>query len=294
MAIPALSNQVVLITGASAGIGAAIALDLSHKFPGIKLVLAARSEDKLAKIASQCQQQGAEVLTIPTDVAVGEQVKSLAAKALQHFGRVDALVNNAGYGQMGPMELISEADAQYQFAVNVHAPLILAQALIPSMRHQGYGRIINVSSIAGRVSFPLMGIYSASKFALEAMSDALRMELQPFNIQVVLIEPGPIKTEFFKVAQETVDKLNSLVQGSPYEAAFSKVADMEAGVDRIGWSVDRLAPIITKALSVPKPKPRYLGATGGSIMIFLMTKLLPTRIVDKIWQGAYGIDKIKP
>jgi short-subunit dehydrogenase len=293
MAIPALSDQVVLITGASSGIGAAIALDLSHKFPGIKLVLAARSEDKLTQVASECQQQGAVVLTVPTDVTVGEQVKNLAEKALQHFGRVDALVNNAGYGQMGPMELISEADAQYQFAVNVHAPLILAQALIPSMRHQGYGRIINISSVAGRVSFPLMGIYSASKFALEAMSDAMRMELQPFNIQVVLIEPGPIKTEFFKVAQETVNKINPLVQGSPYEAAFTKVADMEAGIERIGWSVDRLVPIITKALLVPKPKPRYVGATGGHIMLLLMTKILPTRIVDRIWQGAYGIDRIK-
>ena len=117
MVVPALSAQVVLITGASSGIGAAIALNLSKKFPGIKLVLAARSQEKLESIATQCQQQGAEVLVIPTDVAAVDQVKSLARKALQHFGRVDALVNNAGYGQMGPMEFNSEADAQYQFAV---------------------------------------------------------------------------------------------------------------------------------------------------------------------------------
>jgi short-subunit dehydrogenase len=294
MVFPALSAQVVLITGASSGIGAAIALDLSQKFPGIKLVLAARSQEKLDSIATQCQQQGAEVLVIPTDVAVVDQVKSLAEKALQHFGRVDALVNNAGYGQMGPMELISAADAQYQFAVNFYAPLTLSQALIPTMRQQGYGKIINISSVAGRVAFPLMGVYSASKFALEAMSDALRMELEPFNIQVVLIEPGPVKTEFFNVAKETVEKITPLVEGSPYQAAFAEVAGMEEGISKVGWDVDRLAQVVTKALSSSKPQPRYVAATGGNVMLFLMTKLFPTRIVDKIWQGMYGIDKIKP
>ncbi len=294
MVFPALSAQVVLITGASSGIGAAIALNLSQKFPSIKLVLAARSQEKLESIATQCQQQGAEVLVIPTDVAVVNQVKNLAEKALQHFGRVDALVNNAGYGQMGPLELISEADAQYQFAVNFYAPLTLSQALIPAMRQQGYGRIINISSMAGRVAFPLMGVYSASKFALEAMSDALRMELEPFNIQVVLIEPGPVKTEFFNVAKETVEKITPLVADSPYQAAFAEVAGMEEGISKVGWDADRLAQVVTKALTSPKPQPRYVAATGGNVMLFLMTKLFPTRIVDKIWQGMYGIDKIKP
>lgn len=283
-----------MITGASSGIGAAIALHLSNQFPGIKLVLAARSQEKLDKIATQCQKQGAEVLVIPTDLALGEQVKNLAEKALQHFGRVDALINNAGYGQMGPLEMIGEADAQYQFAVNFYAPLALSQTLIPAMRQQGYGRIINISSMAGRVAFPLMGLYSASKFALEAMSDALRMELEPFNIQVVLIEPGPVKTEFFNVAKETVEKITPLVEGSPYEVAFAEVAGMEKGISKVGWEADRIAQVITKALASNKPQPRYVAATGGRIMLFLMTKLFPTRIVDKIWQSMYGIDKIKP
>jgi short-subunit dehydrogenase len=293
MVIPALSAQVVLITGASSGIGAAIALNLSQRFTGIKLVLAARSQERLEDIAAQCRHSGAEVLVIPTDVALGDRVKALAEKALHHFGRVDALVNNAGYGQMGPMELIDEADAQYQFAVNFYAPLTLSQALIPAMRQQGYGRIINISSVAGRMAFPLMGLYSASKFALEAMSDALRMELEPFNIQVVLIEPGPIKTEFFRVAKGTVEKITAQVADSPYQAAFAEAAGMEEGMNKVGWEVDRLAQIIVQALGSARPKPRYVAATGGEIMLFFMTKLFPTRIVDKIWQSVYGIDKIK-
>ena len=192
------STQVVLITGASAGIGAALAQALAARYPGVRLVLAARNVEKLEVVSAQCRQAGAEVLTLGTDMAQPEQAQALAEKAIAHFGPVDVLVNNAGYGQLGPAELIPIAACKNQLDVNVLGPLALTQALIPGMRDRGGGRIINVSSIAGRTAFPFGGLYSASKFALEALSDALRMELEPFNIHVSVIEPGPVSTNFLR------------------------------------------------------------------------------------------------
>src|ERR687886_1018757 len=202
---PPLAEQVILITGASTGIGAALARRLAAEYLGIRLVIAARNQEKLEAVATDCLKAGADVLVVPTDLAQLEQVKALAPKALERFGQVDALVNNAGYGQMGPVELISPEDAQQQFAVNFHGPLVLTQTLIPIMRDRGGGRIINVSSLGGRLAFPAGGMYSASKFALEALSDVLRMELEAFNIKVSVIVPGPVKTEFFSVAGDAVD-----------------------------------------------------------------------------------------
>lgn len=200
-----LSEQVVLITGASTGIGAALAKILAERFKTIRLVLAARDADKLEKVASHCRQLGAEVLIVPTDLAQTDQVEALAQAAIAKFGRVDALVNNAGYGQMGPIELIHHEAAARQFQINVLAPLALIRSLIPLMRDRGGGRIINISSLGGRMAFPFGGLYSGSKFALEGLSDALRMELAPFNIKVSVIEPGPVSTDFFVAAAQAVE-----------------------------------------------------------------------------------------
>ncbi len=283
-----LSSQVVLITGASTGIGKAIALKLAERYSGIRLILTARSQDKLQTLAQECQSLGATVATIPADLAVTEQAQALAEKAQQQFDRLDVLINNAGYGQMGPAELIPPEAAQLQMAVNFHAPLILSQTLIPQMRQQGYGRIINISSVAGRLAFPLMGIYSASKFALEALSDALRMELHPFNIKVVIIEPGPVKTEFFQVIQQFLPN----VAESPYAPAMGGFAGMEEMIDRVAWSSDRLAEMVIQAMAAPNPKDRYIAPTN---QIFInLIQLLPAGWRDSFWRKNYGLDKIKP
>lgn len=287
-----LSEQVILITGASAGIGAALAKILAQQFVGIRLVLAARSVKNLETIAEECRKAGAEVLVVPTDLAQIEGVEALAAKAIAHFGRVDALINNAGYGQMGPIELIPTAAAQRQFQVNLIAPLALIRALVPSMRDQGGGKIINISSLGGRLAFPFGGLYSASKFALEGLSDALRMELEPFNIQVSVIEPGPVSTNFFAAAAQAVAENVAEPEKSPYRAAFAKLKDLEQQTSSQAWTSERVAQVIVKALTAKKPRPRYLAATGGGFLIFVMTKLLPTKVVDLFWQRFYGIDSV--
>lgn len=287
-----LTDQIVVITGASAGIGAALAKILAERFMGIRLVLAARNQEKLEAIATYCRKAGAEVLSVPTDIAQIEQATALAKVALEQFGRVDVLVNNAGYGQMGPIELIPPEASRHQFQVNFLGPLALTQALIPAMRDQGGGRIINISSLGGRLAFPFGGMYSSSKFALEALSDALRMELEPFNIQVSVIEPGPVSTEFFGVVAQVVEASVPNPEKTPYRAAFNKLEDLEKQTSSRAWSSERVAEVIIKAMRDRRPQPRYLAATGGSFLLFLMTKVLPTAWVDKFWQRFYGIDLV--
>ncbi len=290
--MPSLSEQVVLITGASVGIGAAVAQILAERFMGIRLVLAARNVEKLEAIATICRKAGAEVLVVPTDLEKIEQVEALAGAAIAQFGRVDALVNNAGYGQMGPVELIPAPAAQRQFQVNLLGPLALIRALVPMMRDQGGGRIINISSLGGRLAFPFGGLYSASKFALEGLSDALRMELAPFNIKVSVIEPGPVSTNFFVVAAQAVEETVATPETTPYRAAFEKLKGLEKQTSSRAWTSERVAEVIVRALTDRNPPPRYIAATGGKFLLFLMTKVLPTRVVDAFWQRFYGIDLV--
>ena len=288
-----LSEQVVLITGASTGIGAALARRLAAEYLGIRLVIAARNQEKLEQVGTDCLKAGADVLVVPTDLAELEQAQALAKSALDRFGRVDALVNNAGYGQMGPVELISPEDAKRQFAVNFHGPLTLIQALIPTKREQGGGRIINVSSLGGRLAFPAGGMYSASKFALEALSDVLRMELGAFNIKVSVIEPGPVKTEFFGVAGDKVD-LNVPESGRTlYRAAIKAIKEIEQQTAPMAWSSERVADVIIRALTARNPCPRYVAATAGKTMLFVMTKLMPRELLDIFWKRYYKIDQVE-
>jgi len=291
--IPPLSEQVILITGASAGIGAALAETLATQFSGISLVLAARNQSKLEAVASNCRKVGARVLTVPTDMVQTEQVKDLAKRAVDYFGRVDVLVNNAGYGQMGPIELIPTAAVKKQFAVNFHAPLTLIQALVPLMRERGWGRIVNISSLGGRIPFPATGMYSCSKFALEALSDVLRMELTGFNIQVVVVEPGPVVTDFFRAAWEKVEQNIPDYAKSPYAPLFEHIEEIDRHLDLLGWSAEKTAKAIVNAIAARNPQPRYVAATGGNILICTMTKIFPTWARDAFWKRFYGIDKVE-
>ena len=287
-----LSQQVVLITGASAGIGAALAQVLAQQFQGIRLVLAARNQEKLEKVANYCSKAGAEVMIVPTDMSQIEEVEALARAAVLRFGGVDVLVNNAGYGQMGPIELIPAAATRRQFEVNLLGPLALIRALIPVMRDRGGGRIVNISSLGGRLAFPFGGLYSSSKFALEGLSDALRMELEPFNIKVSVIEPGPVTTEFFDVAGKGVLETVAEPENTPYRAAFRKLDKLQEQTSSRAWTAERVAEVIVRSLTDINPRPRYTAATAGDFLLFMMTKVLPTKFVDRFWQKFYGIDLV--
>jgi len=287
----ALSKQVVLITGASSGIGAALAETLAQRYPEIRLVLAARNVSQIESVAALCRQFGASVLVVRTDLEQLEQVENLAKSAIAHFEKVDTLVNNQSYDQIGVLELIPNT-AERQFPTNVFGPLALIRAIIPGMRNSGGGRIINVSSLGGKITFPFGGLYSASKFALEAISDALRMELEPFNIKVSVIQPGAVSTNFFAVAARAVAENIVSPESTPYRSAFTKLKGLEQRTKRTAWTQERVAAVIIHALSQKNPRPRYIAATGGSFLVFLMTKVLPTKWVDIFWQHFYGINLV--
>jgi short-subunit dehydrogenase len=290
---PPLSQQVIIITGSSVGIGAALARLLARRFPSIRLALAARRVDRLEAVAMSCRSLGANVFVKPTDVADSQQVTDLVRSVIDRWGQVDALVNNAGYGQMGPLELMPPTVAEEQFAVNFYAPLILTQSLIPLMRESGGGRIVNVSSLGGRMAFPGAGLYSASKFALEALSDVLRMELEGFNIQVSVVEPGPVVTEFFEAAWQKVLKTIPEPEKSLYSPVFEKIAGIDRQLAVLGWTADRVAEVILRSLSDRHPRPRYYAATGGAFFVPMMTKFMPTWFTDAFWKRIYGIDRLE-
>lgn len=288
-----LSQQVLFITGASTGIGAALAQVVALQYPGIRLILSARCQDNLESVAQICRQRGAEVRLLLADLSQTSEVLALAQEAWAAWGRIDALVNNAGYGQMGPLELITPEMAQRQLAVNFQAPLLLAQAMIPGMRSQEGGRIINISSLAGRTAFPGGGLYSCSKFALEAMSDVLRMELKGFNIGVSVIEPGPVVTEFFEGIRRSLKAEFPEADASLYAPVFENLATIDQQLAQLGWSAEKTAQVILRALGDRHPRPRYLAMTGGRIAVPLLTKWLPTTWCDRFWKKFYGLDRVE-
>lgn len=183
-------HRVVIITGASEGIGAATARVFAAA--GARLVLAARSRAPLERLAATLP----EALAVPTDVSDPAQCRALVAAARDHFGRVDLLINNAGVGLVGPTAELSTADLERVMAVNLFGPLWLMQAVVPQMRAQGRGQIINVSSVLAEQPLPYLGGYAASKAALERLSEALRMELRGAGVTVTVVRPGSTRTDF--------------------------------------------------------------------------------------------------
>ena len=187
-----LDGQIVIVTGASAGIGEAAARRLAGE--GATVVIAARRADRLDAVKREIESAGGRALAVVGDVTSQQDRKRLVQETMRAFGRIDGLVNNAGYGQRGPIELVPIEAIRQNFETNLFSLIALTQLVIPIMREQGSGRIVNISSVAGRIARPLSSVYDATKHALEAISDGMRGELAPFGIKVVVIEPGFIIT----------------------------------------------------------------------------------------------------
>ncbi len=284
-----LTGKIVLVTGASAGIGKALALDAARR--GAKVVLAARREQRLQAVVKEIQDGGGEAIAIPTDMADTRQVEMLAEKAIDYWGQVDVLVNNAGYGQMGPIESIGDTAVRQQFEVNVFGVLTLTRALVPQMRELGAGRIVNLSSVAGKVAMPFSGIYNASKFAVEAISDALRVELAPFNIKVIVVEPGPVNTEFFEVAEREAESSVD-VDSSPYSQILEDMREnFTDSSAKIAWTPEQTAQKILQAITAQSPAARYAAFSGGQLALGLMTAL-PTGVSDRLYSQFFGLNRL--
>jgi NAD(P)-dependent dehydrogenase (short-subunit alcohol dehydrogenase family) len=272
-----LKGQVVIVTGASSGLGEASARMLAGK--GASLVLAARRGQRLQALAAQIAAAGAHTLPVAADVRSPEGRERLVRETMSAFGRIDALVNNAGYGQRGPVETVPVEAIRSNFETNVFSLVALSQLVIPIMRRQGGGRIVNMGSVAGRIARPYSTVYDATKHALEALSDGMRFELAQFGIKVVLIEPGFILTEFTEAAERASQ---NLMEGpGQYAEAMRRGAQAMQRWTMFAGKPDHIARLVVKALAAPRPKARY-AAPGHAKLALAMKRCLPSRLFDFI------------
>ncbi|MSP61288.1 MAG: SDR family oxidoreductase [Myxococcales bacterium] len=280
----ATNAQTILITGATAGIGRHLALHLARA--GHHVIATGRNTALLT--ALQAEAAGARLDMVRLDVTDGASITSAALEVdrLTSERGVDVLINNAGYGLAGALEEISDQDFRAQFETNVFGLMAVTRAFLPRMRARGAGRILNVSSIGGRVTFPMFGAYHASKYAVEALSDALRNELSPFGIQVVLIEPGPIRSEFSDRTMKVLGKYAAAP--SPYASVYARAGKIQAISDKNAAGPESVSRAVDHALRSRSPQARYVMPFQMNFMLMFL-KSLPTRWTDWVMRQFVGL-----
>lgn len=270
-------SRSVLITGCSSGIGRAAAQRLARR-EDLDVYASARNVDDIAELEAD----GCRLLALDVTDAGSMQV---AVKSVEDtHGRVGALVNNAGYGEYGPVEEVDLDAARRQFETNVFGLARLCQLVLPGMRDAGEGRIVNISSQGGRLTFPGGGWYHASKYAVEALSDAMRFEVSGFGVKVVLVEPGLIRTRFDEVARRTTEENTD--RTSPYgrlAEGSNKIVE-EAYRSALAAGPDAVARVIERAITARWPLTRY-RVTFGARAVITSRKLLP----DVLWDAGLGV-----
>lgn len=275
------SSPVVLITGCSSGIGRAAALQLQRA--GFQVHASARRPESLSELAA------AGCRTVQLDV---DDEASMQA-AIDTVGPVDVLVNNAGFGLYGPVEQVSIDEVRKQFETNVFGLVRLTQLVLPSMRERRHGRILNVSSMGGRTTLPGGAFYHASKYAVEAISDALRLEIRPFGLYVSLIEPGIVRTPWSEQAMQHQAASAAADDEDPYGAYKDAVsASFERAYSgplaRLSIDADRVARTIVKAAAATNPRPRYLISPMAKSLVTAKT-VLPDRVHDALLRQQYKL-----
>jgi NAD(P)-dependent dehydrogenase (short-subunit alcohol dehydrogenase family) len=271
-------GKVAVVTGASSGIGEAAARRLGDA--GFTVYAVARRVDRMQSLADR------GIHTMSTDVTRDDEMVALVDRVIAEAGRIDVLVNNAGYGSYGALEEVTLEEARRQVEVNLFGLARLTQLVVPHMRAQGGGHILNISSIGGKMGEPLGVWYHATKFAVEGLSDSLRPELAPFGIHVVVIEPGAIRTEWGAIA---ADHLESATADGPYEqqaATHARVLRSGSGEDGRGSDPDVVAKAIVKAATATRPRTRYAVGLGAK-PIMALRKVLPDRAFDWVLATGY-------
>lgn len=276
-----MTNRTALVTGASSGIGDATARKLQDL--GFTVYGAARRTDRLQNLA----QDG--IHTFAMDVTDDASMRSGIGQIVAATGRIDVLVNNAGYGSYGALEEVDINEGRRQFEVNVFGVIRLAQLALPYMRAQGSGTIVNITSMGGKIYTPLGGWYHGTKFALEALSDCLRLEVKPFGIDVVVIEPGGIATEWGGIAAELVEETSGKGPYASQAQAVAKTLRPGAAPNR-NSPPSVIAEAVGKAVTANKPKTRYAVGFGARPLI-AARRLLPDRMFDALISRAVGLPR---
>lgn len=262
--------KTAIVTGASAGIGKATAKRLHQQ--GYEVFAGARRVEKMQDLAAI----GVHVHAL--DVTDQNSNQVFVTDVLAQSSTIDVIVNSAGYSAQGALEDVSPEEAKRQFDVNVFGLMNLTQLVLPTMRHQRAGKVINISSIGGQIYSPLGGWYYASKHALEALSDTLRMEVKRFGIDVIIVEPSGTKTEWGGIATQ------KLLDQTPTDSAYRDIVDLYAknsGFSNFSTTPDTIADLILKAITARKPKTRYLPDFTAKLLVFAARKL-PYKALDRM------------
>ena len=263
-----IMDKIALVTGSSSGIGFETSLALARN--GFHTFATMRDLSKDEEIKQIIKKEDLSIEILELDVDSEESVNQAIKIIFEKKGRIDVLVNNAGYGMWGTVEDVSIDEFKEQFETNFFSIIRLIQKVAPIMRKQGSGNIVNISSVAGRIGFPVSPAYISSKFALEGLSESLRFELMPFGINVIIIEPGVIKTNFF----DSMKLSEKSQEDSTYKEITDKVISGVKMMAEMGTSPKEVADTIIKALKDEKPLPRYV--VGNDAMMFLEAKKMKT------------------
>ncbi|MBT31193.1 MAG: short-chain dehydrogenase/reductase [Thalassobius sp.] len=262
--------KTVLVTGASAGIGKATAIYLAKN--GYNVYAAARRIEKMQDLKTY------GIKPISMDITKEESLVACIDQILIETKSIDVLINNAGSGYYGALEDMPIKDAKYQLDVNVFGAARLIQLVLPTMRKSRYGKIINISSVGGKVTLPMGSWYHASKFAIEGLSDALRKEVKPFGIDVIVIEPGGTKSEMTGLGKEYMSRVSG---NSTYSQLAKGVINMYTTIEKDAADPIVIAKLIKKGIEAKNPKTRYVGASGAKMMLFFR-KMLSDKMFDKL------------
>src|SRR4051794_20476417 len=270
----------VVVTGTSSGIGQACALDLDRR--GFRVFAGVRREEDAATLKREGSDRLTPLILDVSDAVAIERARDEVDRALGGEP-LAGLVNNAGVGVGGLLEALAIEDFRRQLEINTVAPIAVAQAFLPRLR-AARGRIVNIGSIGGRVSQPFLGPYSASKFAVEALSDCLRRELLPWGIHVAVIEPGNVKTRIWEKGQSQLDEFRRTATAEHqrlYERNLVAMEKLIRMADRNGASPQKVADAVAHALTSKRPRARYLVGVDARVQVAL-DRALPTRAIDRL------------
>jgi len=277
-----MQSKVVLITGCSSGIGKALALEFYNS--GFKVIATARKKEDILDL----EEKGCHIEQL--DVTNDDDQLRIVENSLKTFGKIDILINNAGYGLMAPTIDLSEQEIHKQFKTNVYAPLSLIRKVVPLMKENESGVIINMGSISGIATTPFAGAYCASKAALHSFSDALRMELQPFGIEVMAVQPGSIKSNFGEASMKKA--ASNFSKNSWYKSLESSILKRANGSQIVSTPTAIFAKKIL-SIVIRENIPPYLLIGKKSLSLPLLKKFLPTKLYDSILRKKFGLNSIK-
>lgn len=283
---PTSDRRVALVTGASSGIGEAAAIALARE--GYDVALVARRADRLERCAKRIEEAGRRAIPIAADLADDEQTARVAREAYEAFGRIDLLVNNAGYSPGAAIEQFSRDELRHIFDVNLLSGLQLIGAVTPIMRSQGGGRIVNVGSVAGMIPAPLAIPYGATKVGMHAATDALRLELAPFGIRLALVIPGFVDTAVFDNAREGATHLRE-DPDNPYRQTMFDLDELAKKNLENALSPEDIAKVIVRAATARRPRRRYYAPFSAELQARFMG-WLPGAAKDALLKRVYGVE----